>query len=87
MVKRHSLVVVARAMSMWSCVEREVWRNSIVGVAPHLLNERMFDRPTIGEAASGISCVVVDKDTPGLSFGKKEHKVRGNCLRVTWLRA
>ena len=24
----------------------------------------------------GISCIMVEKDTPGLSFGKKEKKVR-----------
>lgn len=26
----------------------------------------------------GISCVVVEKGTPGLSFGKKEKKVHSN---------
>jgi butyryl-CoA dehydrogenase len=30
---------------------------------------------TGGEGAKGISCVLVEKDTPGLSFGKKEMKL------------
>jgi alkylation response protein AidB-like acyl-CoA dehydrogenase len=30
---------------------------------------------TGGEGASGISCVVIEKGTPGLSFGKKERKM------------
>merc|ERR1719181_1398198 len=30
---------------------------------------------TGGEGPKGISCVVVPKDTPGLSFGKKEDKL------------
>jgi alkylation response protein AidB-like acyl-CoA dehydrogenase len=30
---------------------------------------------TGGEGPKGISCVLVEKGTPGLSFGKKEHKV------------
>lgn len=30
---------------------------------------------TGGKGAKGISCVVVEKGTPGLSFGKKEKKV------------
>jgi isobutyryl-CoA dehydrogenase len=29
-------------------------------------------------AAKGISCILVEKDTPGLSFGKKEDKVGWN---------
>ncbi|KAJ7995513.1 hypothetical protein DPEC_G00245360 [Dallia pectoralis] len=33
---------------------------------------------TGGKGAKGISCVVVEKDTPGLSFGKKEKKVGWN---------
>lgn len=33
---------------------------------------------TGGEGASGISCVVVEKGTPGLSFGKKEEKLGWN---------
>jgi len=33
---------------------------------------------TGGDGASGISCVVVEKGTPGLSFGKKEHKLGWN---------
>jgi isobutyryl-CoA dehydrogenase len=31
-------------------------------------------------AAKGISCILVDKGTPGLSFGKKEDKVGWYCL-------
>jgi len=30
---------------------------------------------TGGEGPKGISCLVVEKDTPGLSFGKQEHKL------------
>lgn len=30
---------------------------------------------TGGEGAGGISCIVVEKGTPGLSFGKQEHKL------------
>jgi butyryl-CoA dehydrogenase len=30
---------------------------------------------TGGEGAKGISCILVEKDTPGLSFGKKEMKL------------
>ncbi len=30
---------------------------------------------TGGKGPKGISCLVVEKDTPGLSFGKKEKKV------------
>lgn len=30
---------------------------------------------TGGKGPRGISCLVVEKDTPGLSFGKKEKKV------------
>lgn len=33
---------------------------------------------TGGPGAKGISCIVVEKGTPGLSFGKKEKKVSGN---------
>ncbi|XP_053729151.1 isobutyryl-CoA dehydrogenase, mitochondrial [Synchiropus splendidus] len=33
---------------------------------------------TGGKGAKGISCLVVEKDTPGLSFGKKEKKVGWN---------
>ncbi len=33
---------------------------------------------TGGEGAGGISCLVVEKDTPGLSFGKKERKLGWN---------
>uniref|UniRef100_A0A674BCJ3 Isobutyryl-CoA dehydrogenase, mitochondrial n=1 Tax=Salmo trutta TaxID=8032 RepID=A0A674BCJ3_SALTR len=33
---------------------------------------------TGGKGPKGISCVVVEKDTPGLSFGKKEKKVGWN---------
>ncbi|XP_003968543.2 isobutyryl-CoA dehydrogenase, mitochondrial [Takifugu rubripes] len=33
---------------------------------------------TGGKGARGISCLVVEKDTPGLSFGKKEKKVGWN---------
>lgn len=33
---------------------------------------------TGGEGAKGISCLVVEKDTPGLSFGKKERKLGWN---------
>lgn len=32
---------------------------------------------TGGKGPKGISCVVVERDTPGLSFGKKEKKVAG----------
>lgn len=32
---------------------------------------------TGGPGPKGISCVVVEKGTPGLSFGKKEKKVSG----------
>ena len=30
---------------------------------------------TGGPGAKGISCILVEKGTPGLSFGKKENKV------------
>jgi len=33
---------------------------------------------TGGEGSSGISCLVVEKDAPGLSFGKKESKLGWN---------
>ena len=33
---------------------------------------------TGGEGASGISCLVIEKGTPGLSFGKKERKMGWN---------
>ncbi|ESO89255.1 hypothetical protein LOTGIDRAFT_229142 [Lottia gigantea] len=33
---------------------------------------------TGGEGAKGISCFLIEKDTPGLSFGKKEKKVGWN---------
>ncbi|MGE0522250.1 MAG: isobutyryl-CoA dehydrogenase [Variibacter sp.] len=33
---------------------------------------------TGGEGASGVSCIVVEKGTPGLSFGKKEKKLGWN---------
>lgn len=32
---------------------------------------------TGGPGPKGISCLVLEKGTPGLSFGKKEKKVRG----------
>lgn len=32
---------------------------------------------TGGSGPKGISCIVVEKGTPGLSFGKKEKKVSG----------
>lgn len=35
---------------------------------------------TGGKGPKGISCVVVEKGTPGLSFGKKEKKVHLNWL-------
>uniref|UniRef100_A0A8C9VXU2 short-chain 2-methylacyl-CoA dehydrogenase n=1 Tax=Scleropages formosus TaxID=113540 RepID=A0A8C9VXU2_SCLFO len=34
---------------------------------------------TGGKGAKGISCLVVEKGTPGLGFGKKEKKVRSSC--------
>jgi butyryl-CoA dehydrogenase len=34
---------------------------------------------TGGEGPKGISCVVVEKDAPGLSFGKKENKMGWRC--------
>ncbi|XP_078464376.1 isobutyryl-CoA dehydrogenase, mitochondrial isoform X1 [Lampetra fluviatilis] len=34
---------------------------------------------TGGKGAKGISCILVEKGTPGLSFGKKENKVGWNC--------
>lgn len=37
---------------------------------------------TGGKGPKGISCVVVEKDTPGLSFGKKEKKVAGLWLML-----
>lgn len=35
---------------------------------------------TGGKGSKGISCLVVEKGTPGLSFGKKEKKVRHDPL-------
>lgn len=35
---------------------------------------------TGGKGPKGISCVVVEKGTPGLGFGKKEKKVHLNWL-------
>lgn len=35
---------------------------------------------TGGKGPKGISCLVVEKGTPGLSFGKKEKKVRHEPL-------
>ena len=35
---------------------------------------------TGGPGPKGISCLVLEKGTPGLSFGKKEKKVRGLVL-------
>lgn len=34
---------------------------------------------TGGEGPKGISCVIVEKGTPGLSFGKKENKLGWHC--------
>lgn len=34
---------------------------------------------TGGPGPKGISCLIVEKDTPGLSFGKKERKMGWNC--------
>jgi len=34
---------------------------------------------TGGKGAKGISCFLVEKDAPGLDFGKKERKVGWNC--------
>jgi alkylation response protein AidB-like acyl-CoA dehydrogenase len=31
------------------------------------------------QTPKGISCILIEKDTPGLSFGKKEEKV---CLFI-----
>jgi hypothetical protein len=33
---------------------------------------------TGGDGPKGVSCILVDKDTPGLSFGKKERKLGWN---------
>jgi alkylation response protein AidB-like acyl-CoA dehydrogenase len=38
---------------------------------------------TSGEGAQGISCIVVEKGTPGLSFGKKEKKLGWNSQPTT----
>ena len=38
---------------------------------------------TGGEGAQGISCIVVEKGTPGLSFGKKEKKLGWNSQPTT----
>lgn len=35
---------------------------------------------TGGSGPKGISCIVVEKGTPGLSFGKKEKKVSGYSI-------
>ena len=43
---------------------------------------------TGGKGPKGISCVVVEKGTPGLSFGKKEKKVEEwlkTCLDLIML--
>lgn len=32
----------------------------------------------------GITCILVDKDSPGLDFGKKENKVRNQVDIVFW---
>ncbi|MCJ8739960.1 hypothetical protein PDJAM_G00053360 [Pangasius djambal] len=40
---------------------------------------------TGGKGPKGISCLVVEKGTPGLSFGKKEKKVRHNPLMCAWM--
>jgi alkylation response protein AidB-like acyl-CoA dehydrogenase len=40
---------------------------------------------TGGEGAAGISALVVDKDTPGLSFGKKERKLGWNSQPTAML--
>ena len=37
---------------------------------------------TGGAGAKGISCFVVEKDTPGLSFGARERKMGWNCQRT-----
>lgn len=36
---------------------------------------------TGGKGPKGISCLVVEKGTPGLSFGKKEKKVQLALMR------
>src|SRR3546814_17397955 len=33
---------------------------------------------TGGDGPKGVSCILVDKDTPGLGFGKKERKLGRN---------
>src|SRR3546814_5043108 len=33
---------------------------------------------TGGDGPKGVSCILVDKDTPGLGFGKKERKLGWN---------
>lgn len=38
---------------------------------------------TGGEGPQGISCILVEKDTPGLSFGKKEEKMGWRNLPTT----
>ena len=38
---------------------------------------------TGGDGADGISCIVVEKDTPGLSFGKREKKMGWNSQPTT----
>ena len=38
---------------------------------------------TGGQGPKGISCIVVDADTPGMSLGTKEKKVgQGLCVNV-----
>lgn len=38
---------------------------------------------TGGKGPKGISCLVVEKGTPGLNFGKKEKKVTDFCFTKT----
>ena len=37
---------------------------------------------TGADGAGGISCFIVEKDTPGLSFGAREKKMGWNCQRT-----
>ena len=63
-------VVTLMSTSSWLELENKVHSD-------HMINHVTFAIPdcVIFTGPGGISCFIVEKDSPGLSFGQKERKV------------
>ena len=78
------------AASLITRAERKVYKYVLNGTKAYISGEGESDVYLVmcrtgDQTPRGISCILVEKDSPGLSFGKKEEKVCcsyfGNILK------